>query len=160
MSKPVLGESMTEVMLPETELPCPAWCVYEGDAPDHAHVSADVTSGIPGQQLTARLVQMDEETAPRVMLNGRVSDLEEFGPFVSCLQRLVDQAQLAPAGCGIVDDIVKRAGLSLTEVALAAGLEVSWVRAQHAGKQLLSVHELDRLALAAAGLATAASLAG
>lgn len=155
-----VGESMTEVLLPETEFPCPAWCVYDGDAAEHAHVSADVTSGTPERQLTARLVQRDEETAPRVMLNGRETGLEEFGPFVSCLQRLVDQAQLAPAGCGIVDDIVKQAGLSLTEVALAAGLEVSWVRAQHAGKQLLSVHELDRLALAAAGLASAGSLAG
>ncbi len=147
---------MTDTMVLETELVCPAWCVYEGEETGHAHVSADVVAGPAEQPLTARLVQMGE-TTPRVQLNGRVADLEEFGPFVRCLQRLVDQAQLAPAGCGVVDDIVRQAGLRLTDVAEAADLEVTWVRAQHAGKQLLSVHELDRLALAAAGLAASAA---
>ena len=147
---------MTDTMVLETELVCPTWCVYEGEEPEHAHVSADVVAGAAEQQLTARLVQMGE-TGPRVLLNGRVADLDEFGPFVRCLQRLVDQAQLAPAGCGVVDELIRHAELSLSEVAEAAGLEVSWVRAQHAGRQVLSVHELDRLALAAAGLAASAA---
>jgi hypothetical protein len=151
---------MTEVMLPETIAPCPAWCVHDGPALEHAHISADVTAGSRNQTLTARLVQTEEDGAPQVLLNGRVCDLEEFGAFVSCLQRLVDQAQLAPAGCGIADDIISQAGLTLSEVAEAAGLEVSWVRAQHAGRRLLSVHQLDRLVLAAAGLAAAASVPG
>jgi hypothetical protein len=149
---------MTQTTVPVSTTVCPSWCVYGGAGADHAHVSADVTAGAADQLLTARLVQMDDHDDPRVLLDGRVAELAELEEFVRGLRRLVDQAQLAPAGCGFVDDIVRQAGLTLTEVAETAGLEPSWVRAQHAGRQVLTVHQFDRLALAAAGLAAAKAL--
>ncbi len=147
---------MTETLRPETVLTCPAWCVHEGEPIEHAHVSADVTAGHGEQMLSARLVQMGEQDEPRVLVNGRVAELGPLEEFVRGLQRLVDDAHLAPAGCGFVDDLVRQAGLTLSDVAEAAGLEASWVRAQHAGRQVLTVRQFDRLALAAAGLAATA----
>ncbi len=148
---------MTDVMMPDTDCVCPPWCLHEGDTRAHAHVSADVTAERQG--LTARLVQTEADTGPQVMVNGRGAGLDELGQFLRGLQRLLDEARLAPAGTGPVDDLVARAGVRLSEVARAAGLEVSWVRAQHAGRQVLTVAEYRRLAQTAASLAET-SLAG
>ncbi len=143
---------MTDLLMPETVL-CPPWCRRTGDPEDHTHVSDDVTAGDAAAGLSARLVQAEPDGDPQVVLNGRAAGLHELGEFVRGLQALLDEAYLAPAGCGVVDDIVAGAGLRLSDVAEAAGLEVSWVRAQHAGRQVLSVREFERLAMAAATLA-------
>jgi len=132
---------------------CPDWCVLEGQVHGHAHVSNDVTVGSGDQPVTARLVQGGGDAQPQVVVNGHVAHLEELGSVVKALHRLLDQAQLAPAGLGFVDDLVQESGLGLTEVAEAADLDVAWVRAQHAGKQVLTAHEFDRLALAVTALA-------
>lgn len=132
---------------------CPDWCVLEGGVHDHAHVSNDVTVGSGDQPVTARLVQGGGDAQPQVVVNGHVAHVEELGSVVKALHRLLDQAQLAPAGLGFVDDLVQESGLGLAEVAEAADLDVAWVRAQHAGKQVLTTHEFDRLALAVTALA-------
>lgn len=141
---------MTELMMPSTECACPPWCVHEDPTGEHTHVSADV--GGDGQGPTARLVQRGTDD-PVAMVDGRAVGLDELGRLVGGLQRLLDEARLAPAGTGPVDDLVARSGLVLSEVARAAGLEVAWVRAQHAGRQVLTVAELRRLVHTAASLA-------
>lgn len=150
---------MTDLMTYETDCVCPPWCLHEGDPDRHAHVSADVRAGAEEQLLTARLVQMSDDTDPKVLLNGRAAGLGELGRFVRGLQRLLDEARMAPAGLGFVDALVARAGLTLSDVAEEAGLDVAWVRAQHAGRQVLTVREFERLAIAAASLAATCGLA-
>jgi hypothetical protein len=150
---------MTELNNDLAGLPCPEWCVLAGEVHDHPHVSNDVTVGSGDQPVTARLVQGGADTQPQVVVNGRVAHLEELGSVVKALHRLLDQAQLAPAGLGFVDDLVQDCGLGLAEVAEAADLDVAWVRAQHAGKQVLTTHEFDRLALAVAALAVSSKAA-
>lgn len=141
---------LTGLMMPETECACPPWCVREGETREHTHVSADVSAGAPG--LRAQLVQTRADD-PVVRVDGREMALDELGQFVRGLQRLLDEARLAPAGTGPVDDLVARSGLGLSDVARAAGLEVAWVRAQHAGRQVLTVAEFRQLAQTAASLA-------
>ncbi len=150
---------MTELLLTDPETTCPVWCVHDGEPTEHDHVSADVVAGLDDQPLTARLVQMDQSGEPRVLVNGRVADLGGLATFVRGLQRLLGQAHLAPAGLGFVGELMDRSGLTATEVAGAAGLDVAWVRAQHAGRQMLTVNEFEQLALAVVALTAEAPTA-
>lgn len=137
---------------------CPTWCVAPvrpDELPDHAHVSADVTGGSRHQPMVARMVQPAGVEHPRVVLNDRVASVEEVTTFMHCVHRMLNQAQSADAGLGFLAPMIARAGLSNAQVALASGLDVSSVRAQRAGAQVLSVNEFDRLALAVARLVCA-----
>jgi hypothetical protein len=145
---------MTDLMMPSTECACPPWCVHADQTGEHTHVTADVRADVGGggQGPTAQLVQTGTD-GPVAVVDGRAVALDERGQFVRGLQRLLDEARLAPPGTEPVDDLVARSGLGLSEVARAAGLEVAWVRAQHAGRQVLTVAEFRRLAQTAASLA-------
>lgn len=135
---------------------CPSWCVNTGIERDgHAHVSADLIGGTPEQPLVARLIGMEHDGRVRVLLNDRVTSIEELDQFVSGLRRLVDGVRLAEPGLGFVASLAARADLTLEDVAQAAGLDEERVAAQDEGYQVLTVREYDRLALAAANLVAA-----
>jgi hypothetical protein len=137
---------------------CPSWCAHpDAVAEDHAHVSAELVVDAVGGPLVARLVCTAGADGPTVLLNDRAAAVGEARSFALGLQRLADDATLAEPGLGFVAGLAARADMGVTEMATAAGLEPSWVRAQQAGAQVLSVHEYDRLALAvAAGVGSSA----
>jgi hypothetical protein len=135
---------------------CPSWCVNAGTGLDHAHVSADLIGGTPEQPLVARLIGMQHDDQVRVLLNDRVTSIDQLDQFVSGLRRLVDGVRLAEAGLGFVASLAARADVTLEDLAQAAGVPEHRVAAQDEGQQVLTVHEYDRLALAAASLVAAA----
>ncbi|MGH3445935.1 MAG: hypothetical protein ACRDPB_11215 [Nocardioidaceae bacterium] len=134
---------------------CPPWCAGGSGTTDpgvHAHVSADVTAGTLEQPLVARLIQVAGSPDVRVLFNERVASVEEVSGFMSCVRQLLDQARPAAAGLGFLAPMIARAGLGHAELAEVSGLQVSWLRAQSAGGQVLTVHEFDQLALSVAHL--------
>jgi hypothetical protein len=133
---------------------CPSWCAHPAQGrPGHAHVSDDLTVAAIGQPLVARLLQASGDPEVRVLVNDKVATIEQAETFALALRRLTDQAKLAEPGLGFVATLSARSGISVKQVALAAGVDPQKVAAQRAGGQLLSVHELDRLALTVARLA-------
>jgi hypothetical protein len=135
---------------------CPSWCVNAATGRDHAHVSADLIGGTPEQPLVARLIGMEHDDQVRVLLNDRVTSIDELDQFVSGLRRLVDGVRLAEPGLGFVATLAARADVTLEDLAQAAGVPEHRVAAQDEGRQVLTVNEYDRLALAAANLVAAA----
>jgi len=129
---------------------CPVWCV---DTPDHDHLhrSDDVVVTAQREPLVGRLIGVGEDV--RVEINERAATLNESRAFVDSMRRLLDDATLAEPGLGFVATLAERVGLGVTEMSMAAGLDPSWVRAQHAGGQVLTLHEYDMLALAVARVA-------
>jgi len=132
---------------------CPRWCVISeiGNA-SHAHRSAVAES--PGAALTARLVQVSSEDEPRILISGDAVTPGAGRAFAGDVLRLADQATLAPSGLDLVITLA-RGRVTLAEMALAVGLDVERLRDQQAGGQVLSVHDVDRLALAVAHLVSA-----
>lgn len=145
------GLEMTEQPYgaPETE-GCPSWClISEIGGESHAHRSVVVES--PGMGLTARLVHASVDPEPCILIDGNAITPREARAFAGDLLRLADQATLAPSGLDLVTTLA-RGRVTLDEMAEAAGIDVERLRAQRAGGRVLSVHELDRLALAVAHL--------
>lgn len=129
---------------------CPSWCanseIGEGS---HAHGSAVLES--PGTALTGQLVQVSADDEPRVLINGHVTTPGEARAFAGAVLRLADQATLAPSGLDLIITLA-RGRVTLAEMALASGFDVERLQDQQAGGQLLSVHDVDQLALAVARL--------
>lgn len=129
---------------------CPSWClISEIGEESHAHRSAVVDS--PGTRLTARMIQGSADEEPGIMISGNVITPREGRAFAGALLRLADQATLGPRGLDLITTLA-RGRVTLAEMASAAGLDVERLRAQRAGGQVLSVHELDRLTLVVARL--------
>jgi hypothetical protein len=116
-------------------------------------VSNDLTVAAIGQPLVARLLQASGDPEVRVLVNDKVATIEQAEAFALALRRLAAQAQLAQPGLGFVATLAARSGVSPKQMALAAGVDAHKVQAQRAGGQVLTVHELDSLALAVARLA-------
>jgi len=131
-----------------TSTGCPSWCVNSDDGESHAHRSAVVES--PGTPLTARLVQAGSDE-PRMLITGHHTTPGNARAFAAAVLRLADQATPAPGGLGLIT-MLARGRVTITEMALATGLEVERLRDQQAGRRVLSVHDIDRLALAVAHL--------
>lgn len=139
---------------------CPSWCVNEGiEREGHSHVSADLIGGTPEQPLVARLVGMEHDSQVRVLLNDRVTSIEQLDRFVSGLRRLVDGVMLAQPGLGIVATLAARAGATFADLAHESGVPEERIAAHGEGYRVLTVHEFDRLALAAAHLFVASKTA-
>jgi hypothetical protein len=151
---------MTELLARAEELhTCPSWCANRTEA-QHAHVSEDVMVEASGGPLVARLVSAVDTDRVSVLINDRVADVEEARSFAHALQRLTEDATLAEPGLGFIATLAARSGLGVAEMALSAGLDASWVRAQQAGGRVLTVREFDRLALGVARAAATASALG
>jgi hypothetical protein len=118
---------------------------------DHLLRSDDVVVGAQREPLVGRLIGCGDDL--RVEINERAATLTESRAFVDSMRRLLDDATPAEPGLGFVATLAERAGMGVTEMAMAAGLDPSWVRAQHAGGQVLTLHEYDLLALAVARVA-------
>jgi len=134
---------------------CPTWCVTE--APEdgaHTHASADTRIETLAHPLSVQLVQVDG-AQPRLLIDGQVASVEQAKSFAGAIKRLTDAATLAEPGLGFVMRLATASGATVEEMALASGLDVSRLRKQRAGGQVLTLAELDRLALAVAGLASA-----
>jgi hypothetical protein len=151
-----MGEPlMTELATTQTGS-CPGWCTNaEADGARHAHVSSEHTVEGVDRPLTASLVQVSHDSEIRVMVNGQVATLEQAHVFAMKLRALVDEATPAAPGLGFVAGFASTHGISAPEMALASGLDVERVRAQLVGGSLLSVREIDQLALAVAHLVSA-----
>ena len=118
----------------------------------HARVSA--IGGRPATAPTARLVQAGADDQPQVLIAGGVASPHEARAFASALMRFADQATLAPRGLDLLLTLA-RGRVTLAEMAQASGLDIQRLREQQAGGQVLSVHDIDQLALAVAHLVTA-----
>lgn len=133
---------------------CPTWCMHHGsDVGTHPHMSAELTVETGAQPLTARLVRAADDVEHRIVLNGHAATVEQANSFAGLLRRLVDQGTPAPAGLGFVGDLAAATGVGEAEMALAAGIDPEAVREQGRGGSVLTVQDLDRLALAVANLA-------
>lgn len=145
---------MTELTVTEEHTTtCPPWCVVEESASGpHTHASADARVETLDQPLTVQLVQL-ADAEPHVLVDGQLATLEQATHFVTALRRLTDAATLAAPGLSFVVQLAARSGTTLEEMALAVGLDVERLCVQRAGAQVLSVAEVDRLALAVARLA-------
>lgn len=132
---------------------CPAWCGNDTDTGTlHAHLSADLVVGDEADPVVVRMLQLAGSERVRVVVGQQVLDVEQTEVLAHALLGLVASARLADPGLGFVETLLEQSGASLGELALASGLEVDRLRAQRAGGRLLNRSELDRLALAAAGL--------
>ncbi len=137
---------------------CPEWCESAGVVVGrHPHVSANIIQGSPGQPLVARLVDMNGDGDVSVVVNERVLSTEDAQAFVSALGRLLDRARLAEPGLGFVASLVHRAGVSMAVLGDLAQVDVERLRDQERGSRVLTVREFDRVALAAAHLASGAA---
>lgn len=145
---------------------CPEWCLHTGHSDiepgdplmgEHVHVSADVGAGEPDQPLMARLIGRSGDETPRVLLNGRVATVDQVDAFVAGVRQLLDRARLAAPGLGLVADLWTAGMATFTEVSAMSGIEEDRIREQSRGGQVLTVHELDRLALTLAQLVSAAT---
>ena len=130
----------------------PSGCVIGeiGEA-SHAHHSAVVES--PGTGCAARLVMVSADDELRILISGDAITAGARRAFAGALLRLADQATLTPSGPDLVITLA-RGQVTLAELAVAAGLDVDRLRDQHAGGQVLGVHDIDRLALTATRLMT------
>jgi hypothetical protein len=153
---------MTELPTASTRT-CPTWCRTAGVADAgrshgqdvdgvHAHVSEDIVVGDPVDPVTVRMTQLVGSDQVRVVLGRHVVDLAGARSIAHALSRLTAAAQLAEPGLGFVEVLAARAGAGTGQLALAAGIDVERVRTQRAGGQVLSLAELDRLAMATAQL--------
>ena len=137
---------------------CPEWCESAGVVVGrHPHVSANIIEGSAGQPLVARLVDMNGDGEVSVVVNERVLSIEDAQSFVSALGRLLDRTRLAEPGLGFVASLVDRAQVSIAELATVAQVDVERLRDQESGSRVLTVREFDRVALAAAHLASGAA---
>lgn len=132
---------------------CPPWCVTE-QSETHTHSSADARVETLGHPLTVQLVQVDD-AEPRMLVDGQVATIEQANHFANAVKRLTDAGTLAEPGLSFVVRLAAGSGITLEEMALASGVDVERLRQQRAGGCVLTVHEVDRLALTVANLATA-----
>ena len=148
---------MTNLAVSETDrVLCPSWCVNDRGG-DHPHVSRELHVEGVARPLSAKLVQVPAEDAPRVLVNGCVATLDQAEAYAYTLLRLSSEATLAEPGLGFVEALIAKAGICVEEMALASGLDAPRLRAQREGEQVLTVHEFDQLALAVAQLTVAAA---
>jgi hypothetical protein len=116
----------------------------------------DVAAEAHGEPLTALMLRSSNHSEHRILINGQGVTAEQARTYASELRRLADKATPAPGGLGIVDQIAATAGVDAEAMAEAVGLDVAAVRAQRAGGEVLSVYDMDRLALAVAESAAGA----
>jgi hypothetical protein len=147
---------MTELTMSEGRTTtCPPWCVTEESANGpHTHASADTRVETLAQPLAVQLVQVGD-AEPRLLLDGQVATIEQANAFSSAIKRLTDAATLAEPGLGFVLRLALGSEITLEEMALASGIDVERLRTQRANGQVMTVSELDRLALTVANLAVA-----
>ena len=140
---------------------CPEWCESAGVVVGrHPHVSANIIHGSPAQPLVARLVDMNGDGEVSVVVNERVLSIDDAQAFASALGRLVDQTRLAEPGLGFVEHLVERAGVDVEELADVSQVDLGRLHDQACGSRVLTVREFDRVALAAAHLASTAATRG
>jgi hypothetical protein len=147
---------MTELTVTETKTStCPPWCVTEAsERGPHTHASADSRVETLAQPLAVQLVQV-ADAEPRLLIDGQVATIEQANAFASAIKRLTDAATLAAPGLGFVLRLALSSDITLEEMALASGLDLQRLQAQRADGQVMTVYEIDRLALTVANLATA-----
>ncbi len=147
---------MTELTVSETNTnTCPSWCVtVESEHGPHTHASADTRVETLAQPLSVQLVQVGD-AQPRLLLDGQVATIEQANAFSSAIKRLTDAATLAEPGLGFVLRLALASEITLEEMALASGLDIERLRKQRANGMVMTVFELDRLALTVANLAAA-----
>jgi hypothetical protein len=131
---------------------CPPWCVAGPGAGQHTHASADTRVDTLARPLNVQLVQVGD-TAPRLLVDGQVATLEQATGFANAIRRMADAATLAEPGLAFVLRLASNAGITLEAMAQASGIEPERLAAQRDGGQVMTVHEVDGLALAVAGLA-------
>lgn len=156
------GPDMTEMSTVHTTTDdCPSWCASHAvNLGPHPHVSEEVSVATEDRPLSVRLFRADGDIEPRILVDGQVATVEQANTFAVALRRVVEDATLAPAGLGFVSNLADMAGIGVEEMARAAGIKVRRVRLQQQGGRILSVRDLDRLALAAAHLSAARPVAG
>lgn len=134
---------------------CPPWCVAEQtDTGLHTHSSDAGSIETLAHPLTVQLVQVADDE-PRMLIDGQVATIEQAQRFATAIKRLTDAGTLAEPGLSFVVKLAAVSGITLEEMALAAGIEVDRLHKQRSGGRVLTVNEVDRLALAVANLSMA-----
>jgi hypothetical protein len=147
------AEEVTPARDPEQEAAtgsCPPWCVAGPGAGRHTHASADTRVETLARPLNVQLVQVGD-SAPRLLVDGQVATLQQATSFASAIRRMADAATLAEPGLGFVLRLASNAGITLEAMAQASGIDPERLTAQREGGQVMTVHEVDGLALAVAG---------
>lgn len=111
---------------------------------------ADIDAGV-GTLLTAELAPVSDDAELQILIAGRPTAPDEARAFAHAILRLADQATRAPGGLELITTL-SRGRITLADLAQESGLDVEQLEDQHAGKQVLSVHDIDQLALAVAHL--------
>jgi hypothetical protein len=122
-----------------------------GETGQGSHVDSNAAVDSPGALLTAKLAPVSAGAEPQILITGHLTTPEEARAFARAILRLADQATRAPGGLDLITTLA-RGRVTLAEMALASGLDVERLKDQHAGGQVLSVHDIDQLALAVAHL--------
>ena len=134
---------------------CPPWCVAERtDTGLHTHSSDSSSVETLAHPLTVQLVQVADDE-PRMLIDGQVATIEQAQRFATAIKRLTDAGTLAEPGLSFVVKLAAVGGITLEEMALASGIDVTRLRKQRSGGRVLTVNDVDRLALAVANLSMA-----
>ena len=140
---------MSELLATEhSQSTCPSWCTSQESNEVHPHVSADVQVETLAQPLTARLVQVAANSEARVMVNGQVATLEQAASFARAVRRLTDEGTPAAGGLDFIFRLAEKHQIPLEDVAVTTGIDIGRLRLYRKGQPSLTVHEVDRLALA------------
>lgn len=152
------GAIMTELRVIDDEITprtCPPWCATDSadiaDTDRHTHASTDTRVDTLAHPLSVQLVQVGD-AEPRLLIDGQVATIEQASAFASAIKRMTDAATLAEPGLSFVLRLAASAGIGLERMAAASGIDVDRLRAQRAGGQVMTVHEVDGLALTVANL--------
>lgn len=134
---------------------CPPWCVMEqiGNGP-HTHSSAESRVESLGNPLSVQLIQA-ADAEPRMLIDGQVATIEQATHFAHAIMRLTSAGTLAEPGLTFVVKLATGSGITLEEMAKASGLDVERLRQQRAGGRVMTVAEIDRVALVVANLSAA-----
>jgi hypothetical protein len=134
---------------------CPPWCVMEkiGNDP-HTHSSADSRVETMGTPLSVQLIQV-ADAEPRRLIDGQDATIEQATHFAHAIKRLTAAGTLAEPGLSFVVKLATGSGITLEEMAKASGLDVSRLRQQRAGGRVMTVAEIDQVALVVANLSAA-----
>jgi hypothetical protein len=116
-----------------------------------SHARDDVAVDSPGTVLAAKLAPVGDDAELQILIAGHLTTPAEARVFAHAILRLADQATRAPGGLELITTLA-RGRVTLPEMALASGLDVERLQDQQAGRQVLSVHDIDQLALAVAHL--------
>lgn len=147
---------MTELTVTDTHTNiCPPWCVMEkiGNGP-HTHSSAESRVETMETPLSVQLIQV-ADAEPRMLIGGQAATIEQATHFAHAIKRLTSAGTLAEPGLSFVVKLATGSDITLEEMAKASGLDVERLRQQRAGGRVMTVAEIDRVALVVANLSAA-----